>query len=197
MFINIPIILTFIRIAIIPLILLLFYIPDKYICSSFSNNITAFLFIIAAITDWLDGWLARKLNQSTLFGSFLDPVADKLIVCVSLIVLLGLGRVSTLVTLIIIGREIFISALREWMARIGAGDVVAVHKLGKLKTIFQMVAIPCLFYGESILYISFLKIGSLLISLASILTLWSMFYYIKCSLPALNGKCYSNRDINN
>ncbi|AGF48195.1 CDP-diacylglycerol--glycerol-3-phosphate 3-phosphatidyltransferase [Candidatus Kinetoplastibacterium oncopeltii TCC290E] len=188
MSINIPIILTFIRVAIAPLILLVFYIPDKYICITSINNLAAFLFITAALTDWLDGWLARSLNQSTLFGSFLDPVADKLIVCSSLIVLLALGRVSTFVTLIIITREIFISALREWMARIGAEDVVSVNKIGKLKTVFQMIAIPCLFYEKSILCISFLKIGSLLISAASILTLLSMFYYIKCSWPALKSK---------
>ncbi|AGF48895.1 CDP-diacylglycerol--glycerol-3-phosphate 3-phosphatidyltransferase [Candidatus Kinetoplastidibacterium galati] len=195
--INTPTILTFIRIVIIPLILLVFYIPDKYVCSAFSNGIASMLFILAAFTDWLDGWLARRLNQSTLFGSFLDPVADKLIVCASLIVLLELDRVSALVVLIIIGREIFISALREWMARIDAEDIIAVHKLGKLKTLVQMIAIPCLFYGEPILHVYFFKIGSILISLASILTLLSMFFYIKCSWPSLNSKCCPNENIDN
>ncbi|AFZ83898.1 CDP-diacylglycerol--glycerol-3-phosphate 3-phosphatidyltransferase [Candidatus Kinetoplastibacterium blastocrithidii TCC012E] len=197
MIINIPIVLTFIRIAISPLILLLFYIPNKYICSAFINNLAALLFILAAFTDWLDGWLARYLNQSTSFGAFLDPVADKIIVCTSLIVLLDLGRVSMLVALIIIGREIFISSLREWMARIGSEYIVSVHALGKLKTMFQMAAIPCLFYGDSFLYISFLKIGSLLIAVSSIFAVLSMLFYIKCSLPMLHREFSPNRDIAN
>jgi cardiolipin synthase len=139
MFFTIPTILTWTRIVAIPLIVGVFDLwPDRAI----SNLMATVLFVVFALTDWLDGWLARKLNQTSSFGAFLDPVADKFLVCASLLVLVHLNRVGVFVALIIIGREIAISALREWMAQIGASRSVAVHMLGKVKTTVQMVAIP-------------------------------------------------------
>ena len=140
--INVPIILTWLRIAMIPLVVGLFYLPDSWMAVTTRDTLAAWAFIIAALTDWFDGWLARRWNQTSAFGAFLDPVADKLMVCAALIVLLDLSRVDAFISLIIIGREITISALREWMAQIGASASVAVHRLGKFKTAAQMVAIP-------------------------------------------------------
>ena len=140
---TIPTLLTLTRIAAIPFIAGLFYLP---IDNASRNLLATVMFVVFALTDWLDGYLARKLNQTSAFGAFLDPVADKFLVCASLLVLVHLGRVDVLVSLIIIGREIAISALREWMAQIGAKRSVAVHMLGKLKTTMQMVAIPFLLY---------------------------------------------------
>jgi CDP-diacylglycerol--glycerol-3-phosphate 3-phosphatidyltransferase/cardiolipin synthase len=141
---------------------------------------------VAALTDWLDGWLARKLNQTSSFGEFLDPVADKLMVAAALIVLLQLGRLGdwgAIITLIIIGREITISALREWMAKIGASRSVAVSFLGKIKTISQMVAIPMLLYHDRIGVFDPQRWGTWLIWVAAALTLISMAYYLKVALP--------------
>lgn len=142
MFLTIPTIMTWTRIVAIPLIVGVFYIdlPEP------TRNLTAtVMFVLFAATDWLDGFLARKLNQISSFGAFLDPVADKFLVCASLLVLVQLQRADVFVALIIIGREIAISALREWMAQIGATKSVAVHMLGKLKTTVQMLAIPFCF----------------------------------------------------
>ena len=139
MFLTLPTLLTWARIAAIPLIAGVFHLPfDEPTRNSWPDR----LFVVFALTDWLDGWLARKLNQMSSFGAFLDPVADKFLVCASLLILVWLHRVDTLVALVIIGREIAISALREWMAQIGASRSVAVHMLGKVKTVTQMVAIP-------------------------------------------------------
>ena len=143
MFLTIPTLLTWARIAAIPLIVGVFYLPlDERTC----NLIATVLFVVFALTDWLDGWLARKLNQTSAFGAFLDPVADKILVCAALLVLVKFGRVDVLIALVIIGREIAISSLREWMAQIGASRSVAVHMLGKFKTATQMTAIPFLLY---------------------------------------------------
>jgi CDP-diacylglycerol--glycerol-3-phosphate 3-phosphatidyltransferase len=141
------------------------------------------------VTDWFDGYLARRLNQSSAFGAFLDPVADKLLVCASLLVLLDLNRVDVYVALIIVGREIAISALREWMAQIGASKSVAVHMIGKLKTTAQMVAIPFLLF-DGVLFgiINTRAAGHILIGLAAILTIWSMVYYMQKALPEIRAK---------
>ena len=141
MFFTIPTVLTWTRIVAIPLIVGVFYLP---IAEPMRNLIATVMFIVFAATDWLDGYLARKLNQTSSFGAFLDPVADKFLVCASLLVLVHLGRADVFVALIIIGREIAISALREWMAQIGASKSVAVSSLGKIKTTAQMTAIPLL-----------------------------------------------------
>ena len=149
------------------------------------KNITATaIFIVAAITDWLDGYLARRLNQMSAFGAFLDPVADKLIVVGALIVLLYLGRVDPLVALIIVGREIAISALREWMAKVGQAKSVAVAFIGKLKTVSQMVAIPLLLYHDPLFgLVDCQWLGTILINVAAVLTVISMLYYLRKALP--------------
>jgi CDP-diacylglycerol--glycerol-3-phosphate 3-phosphatidyltransferase len=139
MFFNLPTLLTWARIVAIPLIVGVFYL-DLY--PPTRNLIATVLFVVVAITDWADGYLARRLNQTSSFGAFLDPVADKFLVCASLLILVQFDRVGAFVSLIIIGREIAISALREWMAQIGASRSVAVHMLGKVKTTVQMIAIP-------------------------------------------------------
>src|SRR4249920_2967125 len=138
---NIPNLLTWARIVLIPLFVGVLYLPEHWLPIPQQNLIATAIFVVAAITDWFDGWLARKLDQTTAFGAFLDPVADKLMVAAALIVLLQLGRVDAIVVLIIIGREITISALREWMAQLGESKSVAVSFLGKIKTVSQMVAI--------------------------------------------------------
>ena len=145
---NLPNLLTWLRILFIPLMAGVFYLPDGWVTPSDANLLAAAFFGVAALTDWLDGWLARKLSQTSAFGAFLDPVADKLMVAAAFIVLLDLGRVSPLIGLIIIGREITISALREWMAKAGKSASVAVSFVGKLKTAAQMVAIVLLLYVD-------------------------------------------------
>ncbi len=182
---NVPIALTWLRIAMIPLVVGVYYLPDSWMALPTRDVVAALAFIIAAVTDWFDGWLARLWNQTSQFGAFLDPVADKLMVCAALLILLDLGRVDTFIALIIIGREITISALREWMARLGASSGVAVHWLGKFKTTAQMIAIPCLLYWQSLCGISGRVLGQILIVVAAILTVWSMFYYLNRAWPAL------------
>jgi CDP-diacylglycerol--glycerol-3-phosphate 3-phosphatidyltransferase/cardiolipin synthase len=186
--INVPIILTWLRIAMIPLVVGLFYLPSGWMEESNRDMVAAGAFVVAALTDWFDGWLARRWNQTSAFGAFLDPVADKLMVCAALIVLLDLGRVDAFVSLIIIGREITISALREWMAKIGASASVAVHRLGKFKTAAQMVAIPCLLYYQPVRGISTQVLGGILILIAAVLTVWSMLYYLQRAWPAIREK---------
>lgn len=185
---NIPIALTWLRIAMIPLIVGLFYVPSGWIDPSWRDMVAAVAFIVAAVTDWLDGWLARRWNQTSSFGAFLDPVADKLMVCAALLILLDLNRVDSFIALVIIGREITISALREWMAKIGAAGSVAVHRLGKFKTAAQMVAIPCLLYWQPIYGISTRIVGTVLIVVAAILTVWSMGYYLKKAWPEMRAR---------
>jgi CDP-diacylglycerol--glycerol-3-phosphate 3-phosphatidyltransferase len=147
------------------------------------------LFVVFALTDWLDGYLARKLNQTSAFGAFLDPVADKILVCASLLILVHLTRVDVFVALIIIGREIAISALREWMAQIGASKSVAVHMIGKLKTVAQMVAIPFLLFDGKLFGIVDTKLwGTWLIWVAAILTIWSMIYYLQKAIPEIRAR---------
>ncbi len=155
--------------------------------SLYAQSLTAALiFIVAALTDWVDGYLARKWNQTSAFGAFLDPVADKLIVAGSLLVLVHLGRVSAILGFIIIGREIAISALREWMAKIGASKSVAVSSLGKVKTIAQMVAIPMLLFYDDLFYVIDTRfIGTVLLIVAAILTVVSMLYYLRKAWPLM------------
>jgi cardiolipin synthase (CMP-forming) len=177
MFFSIPNIMTWTRIAAIPFIVFIFDVPLDF---ETKNAIATVLFVLFALTDWLDGYLARRLNQTSAFGAFLDPVADKFLVCASLLVLVDLGRVDVIVALLIIGREIAISSLREWMALIGAAKSVAVNLLGKLKTTLQMVAIPFLLFDGTLWgWLDTGIWGTVLIWLAAFLTIWSMFYYLK------------------
>ena len=186
MFWTIPTLMTWARIVAIPLIVGVFYAPLDPVSR---NTIAALMFMAFAATDWLDGFLARKLNQASAFGAFLDPVADKFLVCASLLVLVHLGRVDVFVALIIIGREIAISALREWMAQIGASKSVAVHMLGKLKTTVQMVAIPFLLYDGMVWGALDTGVWGLwLIWLAAVLTVWSMVYYLQKALPEIRAR---------
>ena len=186
MFFTIPTILTWTRIVAIPLIVGVFYLGLQH---PVQNLIATVMFVTFAATDWLDGYLARKLNQSSSFGAFLDPVADKFLVCASLLVLVHLQRADVFVALIIIGREIAISALREWMAQIGASKSVAVHMLGKVKTTVQMIAIPfLLFDGHLFGLIDTHLWGSWLIWISAILTVWSMVYYLQKALPEIRKR---------
>ena len=172
----------------IPVFLALYYLSDNTISLHNKHLISTLLFAFAAITDWLDGYLARRLNQSSAFGAFLDPVADKLMVAAALVLLVSLGQVDAIIAFIIIGREIAISALREWMAQLGAGKNVAVSMLGKVKTTFQMIAILLLLYQESLFGFSTSQIGSFLIYIAALLTLWSMAYYLILAMPQITQK---------
>jgi cardiolipin synthase (CMP-forming) len=180
---NIPNLLTWGRILLIPLFVGIFYFEKSWVSAPNQNLVATVIFTAAAITDWLDGWLARKLNQTSAFGAFLDPVADKLMVAAALIVLVELTRVHAIVALIIIGREITISALREWMAQIGQAKSVAVSLIGKVKTASQMLAIPLLLYDDRIGRFEPHFWGTWLIYLAAVLTLASMIWYLKVSLP--------------
>lgn len=184
---NIPIALTWLRIAIIPLFVGLFYVPEAILPEVLRDAIAAWMFVVAALTDWLDGWLARRWNQTSSFGAFLDPVADKLMVCAALLVLLNLDRVGSLIALVIIGREIAISALREWMAKIGASGSVAVHWLGKFKTAAQMIAIPCLLHHQDWFDLPARLVGQVLIVVAALLTIWSMLYYLRRAWPEIQA----------
>ena len=184
MIFNVPNLLTLSRIVIIPLIIGLYYLPSEWVSFEAKNMAATAVFILAAITDWLDGYLARRLNQMSAFGAFLDPVADKLIVAGALIVLLQLERVEALVALIVIGREIAISALREWMATVGQSKSVAVAFIGKLKTVFQMIAITLLLFHDPLFdLIDCQWLGTVLINIAAVLTVVSMLYYLRKALP--------------
>jgi len=186
MFLTLPTLLTWTRIVAIPLIVGVFYLP---LDAPTRNLVATVLFVAFALTDWLDGYLARRLNQTSAFGAFLDPVADKFLVCAALLILLQLDRVNAFIALVIIGREIAISALREWMAQIGASRSVAVHMLGKLKTVVQMVAIPFLLYDGALLGVIDTRIwGTGLIYLAAVLTIWSMAYYLRRAIPEIRSK---------
>ena len=186
---NIPILLTWLRVALIPLVVGVFYLPDAWL-SPFEKGIASTaIFVVAAITDWFDGFLARRWNETSAFGAFLDPVADKLMVAGALIELVHLNRVGTLIAFIIIGREIAISALREWMAQLGASKSVAVHSLGKIKTTAQMIAIPMLLYYDSLFGLVDTRFwGQILLVVAAILTVWSMFYYLRRAWPMIKER---------
>ncbi len=181
--INIPNLITWFRIILIPVFLGVFYVPDAMISLHYKHVITTSVFWLASVSDWLDGYLARKLNQSSAFGAFLDPGADKLMVAAALIMLVSLDEVNAVIAFIIIGREIAISALREWMAQLGTSKSVAVSLLGKLKTTFQMLAILFLLYQEPWIGLPSPLVGTILIYLAALLTLWSMVYYMMLAMP--------------
>lgn len=189
MFMTIPTLMTWARICAIPLIVGVFYLPESMASMQDKNLVATVMFVVFALTDWLDGYLARKLNQTSSFGAFLDPVADKFLVCACVLVLVHMGRTDVFVALIIIGREIAISALREWMAQIGASGSVAVHMVGKLKTTVQMVAIPFLLF-DGLLFgaIDTHAWGVWLIWAAAVLTVWSMVYYLQKALPEIRAK---------
>jgi len=182
---NIPILLTWLRVAMIPMVVGVFFLPDGWLTMEESGMISSAIFVIAAITDWFDGFLARRWNEVSAFGAFLDPVADKLLVAGVLLLLLQLDRTNFVIAFIIIGREITISALREWMAHIGASKSVAVSSIGKIKTAAQMVAIPMLLYGQAIGSLDILWLGQHLLEIAAILTIWSMLYYLQKAWPTI------------
>jgi len=187
MFFTIPTIMTWTRIVAIPLIIGVYYLDSLTVETQ--NLIATVMFVLFALTDWLDGFLARKLNQTSAFGAFLDPVADKFLVCAALLMLLQMDRVNVLIALIIIGREIAISSLREWMAQIGASKSVAVHMVGKVKTTVQMVAIPFLLYNGTLFgLIDTRRWGAVLIVVAAVLTVWSMVYYMQKALPEIRAR---------
>lgn len=177
---NLPIFLTWLRVLLIPVLIVLFYLPFSWFSEEAVNVAAAVIFAVAALTDWFDGFLARLWKQTSDFGAFLDPVADKLMVAVSLLLLVKLDRTYVLFAMIIIGREITISALREWMAQMGKRSSVAVATVGKFKTAAQMLAIFFLllnipdFHGFNLVVI-----GNILMFIASLLTVWSMLYYLK------------------
>jgi CDP-diacylglycerol--glycerol-3-phosphate 3-phosphatidyltransferase len=186
MFFTLPNLLTWARIVAIPLIVGVFYLP---LDAPVRNIIATALFIVVALTDWADGYLARRLRMTSSFGAFLDPVADKFLVVAALLVLVHLHRLHALIALVIIGREIAISALREWMAQIGASRSVAVHMLGKVKTVVQMVAIPFLLFHDRLFGVIDTALwGTVLIWLSAILTIWSMVYYLQKALPEIRAR---------
>lgn len=185
MFQNIPNLLTLLRIILIPVFVVIFYLPWQY-----ATQVCAIVFALAAITDWFDGYLARKLELVSALGAFLDPVADKLMVAAALILLVQQDPIPGLVipVLVIIGREITISALREWMAEIGARAQIAVSAIGKVKTTFQMTAIILMIYRTDLLGLPLYTIGFVLLYVAAILTLVSMIMYLRAAWPSLNGE---------
>lgn len=184
--INTPILLTWLRIVAIPIFVTVYYLPDTWL-SPVAKNWTAMgIFSAAAITDWLDGYLARKWGETSAFGAFLDPVADKLMVAAALILLVQLGRAEAYLAAIIIGREIAISALREWMAQLGKTKNVAVAFIGKVKTAAQMTAIIALLLWEPLIPgIPTPVLGGFALWVAAMLTLWSMFHYLRLAAPHL------------
>lgn len=189
---NLPIFLTWLRILAIPLLVAVYYLPAEWASEVERDKLATVIFMAAALTDWADGYLARRLNQTSAFGAFLDPVADKLMVAAALIVLVQLGRVDALIAIIIIGREITITALREWMAKIGASRSVAVSMLGKIKTSAQMLAIPILLYNLPMFDIDASLLGNWLIWIAALLTLWSMGYYLRMAWPEIARRNVGN-----
>lgn len=185
MFWTIPNTLTLLRILLIPVLVVVFYAPLEW-----SRQAAAMIFLVAAVTDWFDGYLARKLDQSTPFGAFLDPVADKLMVSTALVLLVSSDPqvAVTISAIIIVGREITISSLREWMAELGARATVAVSMLGKLKTTAQMTAITVLLWREPLFGLPLYEIGLLLLYVAAAMTLWSMAVYLRAAWPILKGR---------
>jgi len=181
---NIPMILTFLRVGLIPFVVIIYYIPTPW-----AHFVSALLFIIAALTDWLDGYVARQWNQITKFGAFLDPVADKLLVAAALVALVDHLNIFMLAipAIVIIAREILVSALREWMAEIGKRARVNVVKIAKYKTVLQMVGIAVLLWYHPVMNHLFLWLGIIIIYIAATLTVWSMFVYLKLAWPDLTS----------
>ena len=187
---TVPTMLTLLRIVLIPVLVLVFYLPYKW-----TNFAAALVFVLASLTDWLDGWIARRYDQSSAFGAFLDPVADKLMVAVALLLIVQKHPTPwmALWAAVIIGREIAVSALREWMAELGQRAKVKVATIGKIKTIVQMVALTFLLYFESFrvnlagrtINVPVFTIGDWLLAVAALLTLWSGFAYLHAAWPTL------------
>lgn len=177
--------LTLLRIGLIPILIIVFYLPFAW-----KGPAAATLFLACSITDWLDGFLARKLDQTSDFGRFLDPVADKLLIAVTLILLVEKNPTPFLAipAIIIIGREITVSALREWMAELGEGPRVAVSTIGKMKTAMQMTALVLLLYQEDLFDLPLFLIGEVLLYLAMALTIWSLVVYLKAAWPTFSEK---------
>lgn len=196
---NWPNLLTLLRIMIIPFLVLVFYLPYGW-----AHIAAAIIFILACMTDWLDGYLARSLQQSTKLGAFLDPVADKLMVSIALVMIIGEPQfqfisihsstisipiaVLTIPAAIIVSREIIVSALREWMAELGKRTSVAVSHLGKIKTTIQMLAVIVLLYCDSTTHALIVISGYILLYVAAILTMWSMLLYLKAAWPDLKAE---------
>jgi CDP-diacylglycerol--glycerol-3-phosphate 3-phosphatidyltransferase len=183
--ITFPTVLTLIRIVMIPVLVVAFYLPFPW-----ANELAVGIFIAAGLTDWADGWIARRYGLTSPFGAFLDPVADKLIVAVALILIVQSHPeiLLAVAAAVIMGREITISALREWMAELGQRARVQVSRVGKSKTIFQMVAIGFLLYGAPLFGIPVLLIGKILLVIAAILTIWSMVIYLRSAWPAISSE---------
>ncbi|MBF0471910.1 MAG: CDP-diacylglycerol--glycerol-3-phosphate 3-phosphatidyltransferase [Gammaproteobacteria bacterium] len=183
---SIPNLLTLTRIAAIPFLVVVFYLP-----LSWANEVATALFVVAAVTDWLDGFLARHWGITSRFGAFLDPVADKLMVVAVLILVVDQnptpysGYWLAVPAVVIVSREITISALREWMAEVGASGKVAVSYLGKIKTTAQMIALGFLLYGETLLGLPLAQLGLLILYIAALLTLWSMLGYLRAARGSL------------
>ena len=187
---TVPTMLTLLRMLLIPVLVLVFYLPFNW-----TNFAAAFVFILASLTDWLDGWIARAYNQSSAFGAFLDPVADKLMVAVALLLIVQKHPTPwmALWAAVIIGREIAVSALREWMAELGQRAKVKVATIGKIKTIVQMVALTFLLYFEPLRFtvggrtwsVPVFVIGDWMLAVAALLTLWSGLAYLHAAWPAL------------
>lgn len=184
---NVPMALTWARIAMIPLVIGIFYLPERWLSAYWVNSVAAIVFVVASVTDALDGFLARRYEGwATPMGAFLDPVADKLLVSAALVALVGLGRCDMAIAMIIIGREITVSALREWMAKIGESGLVKVNWYGKIKTIAQMTAITCLLWYDPVFGINIAVIGEVLILIAAVLTIYSMYVYLRAAVPFFN-----------
>ena len=188
---TVPTWLTLARIVMIPVLLLVFYLPYKW-----TNFAAAFVFAFASLTDWLDGWIARRWNQYSAFGAFLDPVADKLMVATALFLIVQSHptRWMALWAAVIVGREIAVSALREWMAEVGQRKKVAVASVGKIKTIVQMVAVTLLLYQAPLLGLPVFTIGEWMLAAAATLTLWSGFEYLRAAWPALREQAHAGVD---
>ena len=192
---NVPMVLTWARIAMIPLVMGVFYLPDSFLPLLWQNIIACVIFVIAAVTDALDGYLARRYEGwATRMGAFLDPIADKLLVSAALVSLVELDRCDMAVAMIIIGREITVTALREWMAKVGAAARVKVNWYGKFKAIAQMVAIPMLLFYEPVFGISMAWLGTILIYVAAVLTVYSMIVYLKAAGPYLSSEPTTRQD---
>ena len=188
---TVPTMLTFARIVMIPILVVVFYLPYKW-----TNFAAAFVFAFASITDWLDGWIARRYHQYSAFGAFLDPVADKLMVATALFLIVQSHptRWMALWAAVIVGREIAVSALREWMAELGQRKKVAVATVGKIKTIVQMVAVTLLLYQAPVIGIPVFTIGEWMLAVAALLTLWSGFEYLRAAWPSLREQAHAGVD---
>ena len=183
---TVPTMLTLLRIVLIPVLVVVFYLPYDW-----TNFAAAMVFAFASATDWLDGWIARRWNQYSAFGAFLDPVADKLMVATALFLIVQShpSKWMALWAAVIVGREIAVSALREWMAEIGQRAKVAVATVGKVKTVVQMIAIPFLLYhGTLFRFIDTQLWGTVLIIVSAVLTIWSMVYYLQKALPEIRAR---------